>query len=71
MKRHSPAGMTRSKKGKPFKTKSGKIEFYSEYIADEANRGKGEHYDALRPSVRQPAGRLGGYDPFANLYDLA
>ena len=35
------------KEGKPFKTASGKIELYSRYIADEANRGKGEHYDAL------------------------
>lgn len=31
--------------GKPFKTQSGKIEFYSQYMADEANRGMGEHYD--------------------------
>ncbi|MFX0195806.1 MAG: molybdopterin-dependent oxidoreductase [Candidatus Hodarchaeota archaeon] len=35
------------KKGKPFKTNSGKIEFYSNYIANEANRGKGEHYDTF------------------------
>jgi anaerobic dimethyl sulfoxide reductase subunit A len=35
------------KEGKPFKTRSGKIELYSEYIANEANRGKGEHFDAL------------------------
>jgi len=35
------------KEGKPFKTKSGKIELYSSYVADEANRGKGEHYDSL------------------------
>ncbi len=33
------------KQGKPFKTESGKIEFYSNYIANEANRGKGEHLD--------------------------
>ncbi len=38
------------KEGKPFRTESGKIELYSKYIADEANRGKSEHYD--------PAGRL-------------
>ncbi len=42
------------KEGKPFKTESGKIEFYSNYIANEANRGKGEHFD--------PFGRL-----YANL----
>lgn len=35
------------KEGKPFKTESGKIEFYSSYIANEANRGKGEHYDTF------------------------
>jgi anaerobic dimethyl sulfoxide reductase subunit A len=33
------------KKDKPFKTLSGKIEFYSTYVADESNRGKGEHID--------------------------
>jgi anaerobic dimethyl sulfoxide reductase subunit A len=38
------------KEGQPFKTGSGKIELYSNYIADESNRGKGEHYD--------PFGRL-------------
>ncbi|MFC2021526.1 molybdopterin dinucleotide binding domain-containing protein, partial [Chloroflexota bacterium] len=38
------------KEGKPFMTETGKIEFYSNYIADERNRGKGEHYD--------PFGRL-------------
>jgi anaerobic dimethyl sulfoxide reductase subunit A len=35
------------KEGKPFNTKSGKVELYSELVADEANRGKGEHYDAF------------------------
>jgi len=35
------------KKGKPFDTESGKIEFYSGYVANEVNRGKGEHYDPL------------------------
>jgi anaerobic dimethyl sulfoxide reductase subunit A len=34
------------KDGKPFKTASGKIELHSDYIADNANRGTGEHYDA-------------------------
>jgi anaerobic selenocysteine-containing dehydrogenase len=38
------------KAGQPFKTKSGKIEIYSEYIADETNRGRSEHLD--------PFGRL-------------
>jgi anaerobic dimethyl sulfoxide reductase subunit A len=31
---------------KPFNTKSGKIELYSEYIADETNRNKGDHMDS-------------------------
>lgn len=35
------------KEGKPFKTKSGRIELFSELIADESARGKGEHYDYL------------------------
>ncbi len=35
------------KEGKPFKTESGKIELVSRYIADETNRGKGEHYDSF------------------------
>ncbi|MFC1905091.1 molybdopterin-dependent oxidoreductase [Chloroflexota bacterium] len=33
------------KEGKPFQTESGKIELYSNYIANKDNRGKGEHYD--------------------------
>ncbi|MBW2028017.1 MAG: molybdopterin-dependent oxidoreductase [Deltaproteobacteria bacterium] len=35
------------KEGKPFSTKSGKIELYSDLLADEDERGKGEHYDAF------------------------
>jgi anaerobic dimethyl sulfoxide reductase subunit A len=35
------------KEGRPFKTVSGKIEFYSNYVADENNRGKGEHFDSF------------------------
>lgn len=34
------------KEGKTFSTKSGKIELYSEYLADEKNRGKGDHFDS-------------------------
>lgn len=35
------------REGKPFRTESGKIEFYFNYIANEINRGKGEHFDPL------------------------
>jgi anaerobic dimethyl sulfoxide reductase subunit A len=35
------------KEGKPFQTGSGKIELYSRLVADEHQRGKGEHYDPL------------------------
>ena len=44
------------KEGKPFKTKTGKIEFYSDYIAEKNNKGKGEHID--------PAGQI--YDNLAS-----
>jgi len=72
------------KEGKPFKTKSGKIELYCDYVANETNRGKGEHYDpfgrlyeslasdwgALTPSpVYQPAVR-GMDDPLVRKYPL-
>lgn len=33
------------KEGIPFKTKSGKIEIFSEYLADETHRGQGDHLD--------------------------
>jgi anaerobic dimethyl sulfoxide reductase subunit A len=33
--------------GKPLNTRSGKIEIFSDYVANERNRGKGEHYDHL------------------------
>jgi anaerobic dimethyl sulfoxide reductase subunit A len=35
------------KEGKPFRTESGRIELYSKYIDNEANRGKGEHIDTF------------------------
>jgi anaerobic dimethyl sulfoxide reductase subunit A len=35
------------KGGKPFKTESGKIELYSTYIANDANKGRGEHFDTF------------------------
>jgi anaerobic dimethyl sulfoxide reductase subunit A len=44
-----------TKGGKPFKTESGKIEFYSKYVANEANRGIAVHRDT--------AGRLYGSLP--------
>jgi anaerobic dimethyl sulfoxide reductase subunit A len=33
--------------GKPFRTESGKIELFSNYIANEKNKAKGEHYDKI------------------------
>jgi hypothetical protein len=35
------------KEGRPLRHKSGKIEFYNDFIANEANRGKGEHFDVF------------------------
>ena len=72
------------KKGKPFKTASGKIEFYSSYVANEANRGKGEHYDsfgrlydnlpsdwgALTPSAIYQTPVRGMDDPLVKKYPL-
>jgi anaerobic dimethyl sulfoxide reductase subunit A len=50
-------------KDKPFKTKSGKIEIYSEYVANEANRGKGEHYDHLGQLIDNLPGDWGDMTP--------
>jgi anaerobic dimethyl sulfoxide reductase subunit A len=51
------------KGGKPFKTKSGKIEFYSTYVADEGNRGIGEHYDSTGRLYDNLAGDWGALTP--------
>lgn len=72
------------KNGKPFKTKSGKIEFFNEYIADESNRGKSEHFDSLgqpydnlpsdwqdmTPSPTYMTTRRGMDDPLVKQYPL-
>lgn len=72
------------KEGKPFKTESGKIEFYSRYVANEANRGKGEHYDVfgrlydnlpadwgdMTPSPTYMTMRRGMDDPLTREYPL-
>jgi anaerobic dimethyl sulfoxide reductase subunit A len=47
------------------KTQSGKIEFYSSYVANEANRGKGEHYDSLGRLYDNLAGDWGTLTPMA------
>lgn len=53
------------KEGKPFKTESGKIEFYSSYIANEANKGKGEHYDPFGRLYDNLPGDWGSLPPMA------
>ena len=58
------------KEGKPFKTESGKIEFYSNYIANEANRGKGEHYDTFGRLYDNLPGDWGSLTPSA-IYETA
>ena len=52
------------KGGKPFKTDSGRIEFYSRYIANEANRGKGEHYDCNGQLYDNLASDWGSLTPY-------
>jgi len=51
------------KESKPFKTESGKIELYSSYIANEANRGRGEHYDSFGRVYENLPGDWGGLTP--------
>ena len=72
------------KEGKPFRTESGKIELYSRYIANEANRGKGEHHDVfgrlyanlpsdwgdMTPSPTYMTMRRGMDDPLTRKYPL-
>ena len=53
------------KHGKPFRTQSGKIEFFSKYVADETNRGKGEHYDHSGRLIDNLAGDWGSLTPHA------
>jgi anaerobic dimethyl sulfoxide reductase subunit A len=53
------------KHGKPFQTASGKIEFYSKYVANEANRGKGAHYDSTGRLYDNLPGDWGSLTPMA------
>ena len=72
------------KRGKPFKTASGKIEFFSEYLANETHRGIGEHLDysgriydnlaadwgSLKPLSTYRHQVRGFHDPLAHKYPL-
>jgi anaerobic dimethyl sulfoxide reductase subunit A len=72
------------KEGKPFNTRSGKIEFYSELVADESVRGKGAHRDHagqlianlpadwgdMKPSPTYAATIRGMDDPMVRQYPL-
>jgi anaerobic dimethyl sulfoxide reductase subunit A len=53
------------KEEKPFKTASGKIEFYFDYIDNKANRGKGEHFDPFGRLYDNLAGDWGSLTPMA------
>ncbi|MFC1933129.1 molybdopterin-dependent oxidoreductase [Chloroflexota bacterium] len=57
------------KEGKPFETESGKIEFYSDYIAGETNRGKGEHYDTFGRLNESLASDWGALTPISIYQD--
>jgi anaerobic dimethyl sulfoxide reductase subunit A len=52
------------KEGKPFMTESGKIEIRSDYIANEENRGKGEHYDTFGRLIANLPSDWGPLTPF-------
>ncbi len=72
------------KQGKPFGTRSGKIEIYSDYLAEETNRGRGEHFDQqgrlienlpgdwndLAPMPMYKSARRGMDDPLTQTYPL-
>ncbi|MFC1964842.1 molybdopterin-dependent oxidoreductase [Chloroflexota bacterium] len=49
--------------GEPFRTESGKIEFYSSYLANEGSRGKGEHFDATGSLYHDLPGDWGDLAP--------
>jgi anaerobic dimethyl sulfoxide reductase subunit A len=51
--------------GQQLKTGSGKIEIFSDYIADETNRGKGEHYDPFGRLIDNLPGDWNDLEPMA------
>jgi anaerobic dimethyl sulfoxide reductase subunit A len=57
------------KEGKPFKTESGKIEFYSSLVADESKRGTGQHLDYLGRVYDNLPSEWGPLTPLAKYED--
>jgi anaerobic dimethyl sulfoxide reductase subunit A len=57
------------KEGKPFKTESGKIEFYSSLVADEHKRGTGQHLDCLGRVYDNLPSEWGSLTPLAKYED--
>ncbi|MDP2917056.1 MAG: molybdopterin-dependent oxidoreductase, partial [Dehalococcoidia bacterium] len=58
------------KEGKPFRTESGKIEIYSRYVANPANRGMGAHYDAFGRVIDNLPGDWGDLPPSPEHRDM-
>ncbi len=58
------------KEGKPFRTESKKLELFSNYIADEAKRGKSEHYDGFGRLYNNLPSDWGDMSPLPTYRDI-